>query len=96
MSVHTNDSPTHGSGPHLAVHRESLLLTFVDRKIVAPCVERTARSTYSGFIKRAQWKGSAMPILAEKVILKLWEAQDKGEKADWRGIVAEMGSPLII
>jgi len=37
-----------------------------------------------------------MPILAEKVILKLWEAQDKGEKADWREIVAEMGSPLII
>ena len=37
-----------------------------------------------------------MPMLAEKLVAQIWAAQDTNGVADWRTLVAEMCSPLIL
>ncbi|WWC63881.1 uncharacterized protein I303_106486 [Kwoniella dejecticola CBS 10117] len=54
------------------------------------------RSACLKFIDKCQWKGSAGPRIAEKVVRTIWERRDAGIATDCVQVTMELGSPLLV
>ena len=66
-------------------------------KVVASQAPVRLRPRMSAFIKGAQWKGSAMPLIAEAVVEEVWRDTDSGESSKtWRTCVLARGGPIIL
>ncbi|OWZ44051.1 hypothetical protein C361_03389 [Cryptococcus neoformans Tu259-1] len=48
------------------------------------------------FIRRCQWKGSACPQIAEKMVETIWDRKERGMNCTWSQVALEMGTPLLI
>lgn len=54
------------------------------------------RAACTDFVRMCQWKGSAGPRTAEKVVEDVWAARDAGKESGWREVMQAIGGPLII
>jgi hypothetical protein len=64
--------------------------------MVASLASGQSRVRCLNFVKGAQWKGSAMPRLAQAIVEDVWEDRDAGGTRTWRDFVMMRGSPIIV
>ncbi|WWD02341.1 hypothetical protein V865_000380 [Kwoniella europaea PYCC6329] len=64
--------------------------------IIGGNAQADTRPQFTEFIRRCQWKGSASPRIAEQVVERVWSLRDEGKDERWRGVLTELGCPLMI